>query len=76
MAEHITQFQIDDEVLYVKEGIATRVSGYVWDNGINPKLLGYWLACGCTVTVDAIEPSIRARARGASAAAANHSRFS
>lgn len=71
MNDSISQFQIFDDVLYIQEGIITRVVGYLWLETMDelPKVTGYHLACGCTVPLNAIkriepeEPKLTARKR-------------
>lgn len=51
------QFQIGDRVIYVQEGIRTKVAGYILDApfGAMPHVIGYELDCGITVPREALK---------------------
>ncbi len=51
-----SQFQIGERVVYLPEGVQTLIEGYVWIEaiGVAPRIGGYRLACGVTVSENTI----------------------
>lgn len=45
------QFQIGDNVTYVREGVHSQVQGYMWAESVGgaPTVIGYKLSCGISV---------------------------
>lgn len=53
-----TQYQLGDEVVYLPEGVFTKVTSYNWQTPTDgvAKIVGYSLACGIVATADDIAP--------------------
>lgn len=53
-----SQYQIGDQVVLLCEGVYATVEGYFWDQTIGeyPKIVGYKLSCGVTVSGNMIAP--------------------
>lgn len=63
MTDVKSQYQEGDRVVYVAEGILTKISGYVWEKKYSedetPKLAGYQLSCGIAATASEFRRATR-----------------
>lgn len=48
------QYQIGDRVVYIPEGIVTKISGYMWRTSTDrpPEIVAYELECGIAISSD------------------------